>query len=196
MVFMRSFFIFLILILACDSCFGYSSEMTRDGFYIDLRGQIESPYDPPHPENIPSQPRLQQPISDPEMYYKINVEGYRGAPNKVRPVPGGTVRFCERPSHPYTKEQFLAVWAEGEKIGNVYITDKYAMSYFFIDNWATGVLVAKVRARKFHKQPAVFFFIEDLGKAETYEAKKMAEQFGVAIFFGTIDKRIPAEWIQ
>ena len=194
MVRIRSFLVFLVLSVVCGSCSGYEATNTRYGVYLDLRGQIRSPYDPPHPENIPTSPRLQQPMSDPQLYYEMNEEGYRGAPNKVRPVPGGVVRYCERIIHPYTKAQYLAVWAEGKKVGNVYLTQQYAMSYFFIDNWAIGVILAKIRARKFHKKPAVFFFIEELQNAETSEAQKMAKQFGVDIFFGTIDKRIPAEW--
>ena len=194
MVRIRGLLLFLVFIIACSSCYSYETELTRNGVYVDLKGQIDSPYDPPHPENIPKSPRLQQTIADPELYYRINEEGYRGAPNKVRPVPGYTARFCTRRAHPYTKEQYMAVWAEGKKVGNVYLTKQYAMSYFFIDSWATGVIAAKIRAMKFHKQAAVFFFIEELHNADTYNAQKMAEQFGVVVFFGTIDKRIPAEW--
>lgn len=196
MVRIRSFLIFLAFIVVCNSCLGYEATTTKFGVYSDLRGQIRSEYDPPHPENIPTNPRLQQPMTDPQLYYELNEEGYRGAANKVRPVPGGVVRYGERITHPYTKAQYLAVWAKGKKVKNVYLTDKYAMSYFFIDNWATGVILAKIRARKFHKQPAVFFFIEELQNADLYNAKKMAEQFGVAIFFGTIDKQVPASWVQ
>lgn len=196
MVRIKSFLILLVFVMTYSSCLGYEATTTKFGVYSDLRGQIRSPYNPPHPENIPLSPRLQQPMTDPQLYYEMNEEGYRGAANKVRPVPGGVVRYCERTVHPYTKAQYLAVWAEGTKVGKVYITDKYATSYFFIDNWATGVILAKIRARKFHKQPAVFFFIEELQNAEMYDAKKMAEQFGVAIFFGTIDKQIPASWVQ
>lgn len=194
MVLIRGLLLFLSFTVVCSSCYSYEATTIREGVYLDLRGQIRSSYNPPHPENIPIQPALQQPVSDAEMYYKINQEGYRGAPNKVRPVPGGTVRFCTRRAHPYTKEQYMAVWAEGKKVGNVYLTKQYAMSYFFIDSWATGVIAAKIKARKFHKQAAVFFFIEELQNADIRNAQKMAEQFGVVAFFGTIDKRIPAEW--
>ena len=131
------------------------------------------------------------------MYYDINMEGYRGKPNKLSPVPAEyTQHYSERTPHPYTKKQYMAVWAEGKKEGKVYVTDNYAMSYFFMDNWATGIILAKIRARKYHKQPAVFFFIEEIKDAEMNEAKLMAQQLGVAIFFGTIDKQIPAEWVQ
>ena len=196
MVRIKSISVLLVFILLCNSCLAYEATTTRDGVYLDLRNQIRSPYDPPHVEKIPETPRLQQPMSDAEFYYRINMEGYRGAPNKVRPVPGGTWRFCERVAHPYTKKQYMDTWAEGRKEGKVYLTKEYAMSYFFIDNWAMGIILAKMRARKFHKKPAVFFFVEEIQNADFNNAKNMARQFGVAIFFGTIDKQIPTEWVQ
>ena len=61
---------------------------------------------------------------------------------------------------------------------------------------ATRKIIAKIRAMKHHKQAAVFLFIEDLGSAEMLQAKRWAELWGVKIFFGTIDKGIPAEWVQ
>ena len=204
------FVLFLAFMILCNSsCLAYSYKtaptsvgetiMTKKGSYVDLRGQIRSPYDPPNADKIPSQPRLQQTITNTEMYYKINKEGYRGKRYKLSPVPAEyTQHYSERTPHPYSKGQFVEVWEQGEKKGKVYLTDEYAMSYFFLDNWATGVVMAKIRARKFHKKPAVFLFIEDFvsDDGDMYKAKKFAELLGVAIFYGTIDKQIPAEWVR
>lgn len=189
----------LVFIIACNSCLAYETIMTKEGSYVDLRGQIDSPYIPPHPENIPTQPLLQQTITNTEMNYRINEEGYRGRPYKLSPVPAEyTQHYSERTPHPYTKQQYIKVWEKGEKIGTVYVTDEYAMSYYFLENWATGVIAAKIKARKFHKKPAVFLFIEDFvsDDGDMYKAKKLAELLGVAIFFGTIDREVPAEWVQ
>lgn len=199
MVQLKSFSAFLVFMMLCSSCSAYETTIVREGCYVDLRGQIDSPYDPPHPENIPTSPRLQQEVTNHEMYYKINMEGYRGEERKLSPTPAGyTQHYSERTPHPYTKKQFLDVWAVGEKVGSVYITDEYATSYFFLDNWATGILIAKKRAKKFHKKPAVFLFVEDLALEDgnMYKAKKMAELLNVQVFYGTIDKQIPAEWVQ
>ena len=69
--------------------------------------------------------------------------------------------------------------------------------YFFLElgYWC---YYGKIRARKFHKKPAVFLFVEDMvsDDGDMYKAKKFAELLGVAIFYGTIDKQIPAEWVQ
>ena len=138
-------------------------------------------------------------LTNQEMYYKINMEGSRGKEYKLPPVPPEyTQHYSERTPHPYTKQQFIDVWEKGEKVGNAYLTDEYAMSYFFLENWATGVVMAKIRAKKLHRQPAVFLFVEDMvsDDGDMYRAKKWAELLGVAIFYGTIDKEIPAEWVQ
>ena len=192
--------IILVFIFLIDSCFGYETIMTREGCYVDLRGQIHSPYEPPHPENIPTKPRLQQPITNYEMYYKINMEGYRGEEHKLSPVPAEYTRhYSERTPHPYTKEQFIKVWQKGKKSGKIdCLTDKYAISFFFFVNWATGVVVAKWRAKRVPQKAAAFFFVEDMGfdEADMYKAKKWAELLGVKIFFATIDKQIPSTWVR
>lgn len=199
MVFLRYFMLVIALLLLGAPSFAGSTIETREGSYIDLRGQIRSPYDPPHAENIPTQPRLQQTITNTEMYYRINMEGYRGREYKLPPVPAEyTQHYSLRTPHPYTKQQYLDVWVEGEKVGKIYLTDEHAMSYFFLENWATGIIMAKIRARKFHRKPAVFLFVEDLvdSGSDMYNAKKFAKLLGVEIFYGTIDKRIPADWVQ
>lgn len=195
-------FCIVILVTAVFSgsfCIAYETTMTREGCYVDLRGQIHSPYNPPHPENIPTQPRLQQPITNYEMYYKINMEGYRGEEHKLSPVPAEyTQHYSKRTPHPYTKEQYIKVWQKGKKSGEIdCLTDKYAISFFFLDNWATGIIVAKWRARKVPQKAAAFFFIEDLATEDSmYKAKQMAELLGVKIFFATIDKQIPSTWVR
>ena len=189
----------LAVVILGNSCLAYETTIVPEGCYVDLRGQIRSPYDPPHPEKIPTKPRLQEELTNHEMYYKINMEGYRGKEHKLSPVPPEyTQHYSTRTPHPYTKQQFLAVWEKGEKVGKVYLDGEYAVSYFFLENWATGIISAKVRARKHHKKPAVFLFIEDMvsDNSDMYNAKQFAELLGVAIFFGTIDKQIPAEWVQ
>ena len=191
-----SIIILIILLFENINCFSYETVMTREGCYIDRRGQINSPIDPPHPEYIPTKPNLTQPLTSWEDYYDRNVAGERDKPNKLPDIPGYTKHYSERSPHSYTKEQYMNVWAQGIKVGNVYLTNEYAMSYFFIDNWASAISIAKIRAMKHHKQAAVFLFIEELGSAEMLQAKRWAELWGVKIFFGTIDKGIPAEWVQ
>lgn len=194
-------FCIVILVTAVFSgsfCIAYETTMTREGCYIDLRGQIHSPYDPPNPENIPQKPNIAQPITSYEQYYDVNCRGYRRPKGKVPIIPGYSAHYSTRIPHPYTKEQFIRVWQNGKKSGKIdCLTDKYAISYFFIDNWATGIIIAKWRARKVPQKAAAFFFIEDLATEDSmYKAKQMAELLGVEIFFGTIDKQIPAEWVR
>ena len=195
----KYYLLFLVVTFLNNFCFASETIITKDGSYIDLRGQICSPYDPPHPENIPTRPKLQQTITNSEMYYKINMEGYRGREYKLSPVPAEyTQHYSLRTPHPYTKEQYIDVWRVGEKTEKIYLTKEYAISYFFLDNWAVGIITAKIRAGKFRKKPAVFLFVEDLTDSggDMYNAKKFAKLLGVKIFYGTIDKEIPAEWVQ
>ena len=126
------------------------------------------------------------------------MDGYRGKKYKLSPVPPGyTQHYSLRTPHPYTKEQYIKVWQNGKSSGKIdCLTNEYAISYFFLDNWATGVIVAKWRAKRVPQKAAAFFFVEDLSKADMYNAKQWAELLGVKVFFATIDKQIPAEWVQ
>ena len=55
MVFLRSFLIFVVILMSGIPCFCENTWLTKDGYYIDSRGgEYERSYiKPPHPENIP-----------------------------------------------------------------------------------------------------------------------------------------------
>ena len=76
-------------------------------------------------------------------------------------------------------------------------TEEYAITFVRADEWALGVIKAPFRARKVKKKSAIFIMIDDLGLDGEFihGAKNWADLFNIPMFFGTIDSRIPEEWI-
>jgi hypothetical protein len=193
----------LMLVLICAvPCSSADTWTTRGGYVMDYRGEVQkSPIKPPHPENIPSNSRALQTTVDFESYYKINTEGYRGKEDKLPISPAGyTQVYSTRTVKPYTKEDYINVWCDGRKhVGKIdCLTDDYAISYFPLSSWSTGITRAAWRARKYSQKGVAALYVEDTGAIDSdmYEAKKWAEQWGAKIMFISIDAGIPAEWVQ
>jgi hypothetical protein len=181
-------------------CFSYDSSVDRTGYTIDMRGQYDEDtvIKPPHPENIPSTPKVQQTITSFEEYYDVNYEGYRRPEGKLPLIPEYTAHYSTRNPYPYTKQQYINVWKCGPKVGNIdCLTDEYAISFFSVEDWFIGINTAVWRARKVPQKPACFLYVDDAGAhvREMCQAKQWADLWKVKIFFGTIDQGIPVEWI-
>lgn len=199
MVFLRKLLI-LIVIATSLPAFAYDSWVTRDGYYIDGTGQVEgSDIYPPHPEKIPA-PRAVQDITSFERYYDRNIEGKRIEENswKNPDIPNYNVHYSTRSPHTYTKQDYINVWCSGEKVGKVdCMTDEYAISFFPVSQWFRGIVTANLRARKYPQKGMAFLYVDEIGGDARYmqEAKRWASQYNSNVFFGTIDKGIPMEWI-
>lgn len=200
MVRLKKISVILIFIFLSSFCLSSTLE-TKDGYYIDSRGEFRDSYiKPPHPENIPSMSRAVQPVVDFESYYKVNSEGYRGKEDKLPVSPAGyTQVYSTRKFQPYSKETYVNVWCSGEKnVGKVdCLTKDYAISYFPISSWSRGITTAAWRARNYPQQGMAVFYAEDTAahSNDMYEAKKWAEKWGTKVMFISIDTGIPAEWI-
>jgi hypothetical protein len=174
---------------------------TRDGYFLDRRGDVKNSYiRPPHPENIPIISKKVQPVVDFESYYKVNGEGYRGREDKLPLVPGYTENYSIRKNTVYTKEDYINVWCSGEKhVGKVDCMNRYsAISFFPLSAWARAIPTAAWRARKHDQQGVAALYVEDLNVRENdmYEAKEWAKKWGAKVVFISIDAGIPEEWIQ
>lgn len=201
MVLLKRLLILLILVGYPSLAVSEETWVDEHGYHVDGRGQVSNSYIVvPHPENVPLFPAAQQTVVDFDSYYKRNVEGYRGDESKLPIVPGYTANYSERRAHSYTKEDYINVWCTGEKhVGKVdCMTGEYAVSYFPVSMWSRGITTAAWRARKYPQKGAAFLYVEDMGAdaGDVYEAKEWAEMWGVKVFFGTIDRGIPEEWIQ
>ena len=192
----------LILLLVCGMpCSSMSTWETKDGYYIDYRGEVkDSPIKPPHPENIPTRSRALQTTVDFESYYKINVDGYRGREDKLPITPGYLQVYSTRAVEVYTKEDYINVWCDGRKhVGKIdCLTDEYAISFFPLHSWSVGITKAAWRARKYSQQGVAAFYVEDTGAQDEdmTEAKHWAEKWGAKVMFISIDAGIPLEWIR
>ena len=142
MVFLRSFLTVLVFILFSGlPCLCDTTWVTKDGYYIDRRGDFEnSQIYPPHPENIPVESSVVQPVVDYFSYYQVNVEGYRGREDKLPIVPGYTQSYSTRTAQLYNKEDYINVWCDGEKhVGKVdCLTEDSAISFFPLSAWTRG----------------------------------------------------------
>ena len=202
MVRLKSFSAVLMFLLVSSlPCLSDNSQMTKDGYYMDSRGEIKgSQILPPHPENIPSRSHLVQPTVDFESYYRVNEEGYRGEEDKLPLVPGYTQVYSTRKFQPYNKETYINVWCGGEKhVGSIdCLTGDYAISYFPLSSWTRGIATAAWRARKHPQKAVAALYFEDTASraGDLYEAKKWAEKWGAEVMFISIDAGIPGEWIQ
>lgn len=181
-------------------CFSYESSVDNTGYTIDMRQQFDDRApEPPNPENIPEEPRVQQNVTSFEQYYDINYKGYRRSESRLPIVPKYTAHYSDRVPHPYKKKQYVNVWKCGKKVGNIdCVTDEYAISFFSVENWFVGITTAVWRARKVPQKAACFLYVDEAGSdaKEMYQAKKWAELWNVKIFFGTISQGIPVEWVQ
>ena len=181
-------------------CFSYESYVDGTGCTVDMREQFDDRATvPPHPENIPGTPRVQQDVTSYEQYYDVNFKGYRRTEARLPIVPEYTAHYSDRIPHPYKKQQYINVWKNGEKCGKIdCLTDEYAISFFSVDNWFIGITTAVLRARRVPQKAACFLYVEEAGSqaGNMYQAKKWAELWNVKIFFGTISQGIPVEWVQ
>jgi hypothetical protein len=202
MVKIKSFLAVLVfLLVSCSPCLAISTWADKDGYYTDYREEVtKSPIKPPHPEYIPYSSRAMQTTVDFESYYKVNEEGYRGEEDKLPIIPGYTENYSTRKVKPYTKEDYINIWCDGQKhVGKVdCLTDDYALSFFPLSSWSTGITRAVLRARKYSQKGVAVFYVEDMGAitGDMYEAKKWAEMWGAEVRFVSIDAEIPLEWIR
>ena len=130
----------------------------------------------------------------------MNEEGYRGREDKLPISPAGyTQVYSTRKFQPYSKEDYINVWCDGEKhVGKVdCLTEDFAISFFPLSSWTRGITTAAWRARKYSQQGVAAFYFEDTAakSSDLYEAKKWAEKWGTKIMFISIDAGIPEEWI-
>ncbi len=179
----------------CDN-----SQMTKDGYYMDNRGEVHDSYIlPPHPENIPTRSHIVQPTVDFPSYYKVNEEGYRGREDELPLVPGYTQVYSTRKFQQYNKDTYVNVWCSGEKhVGKVdCLTKDSAISFFPLSSWTRGIATAAWRARNYSQQGVAALYFEDTAvrAGDLYEAKKWAEKWGAKVIFVSIDAGIPGEWI-
>ena len=201
MVFLRSFLIFVVILMSGIPCFCESTWLTKDGYYIDSRGEYERSYiKPPHPENIPKTSKVIQPTVDFDSYYNINVEGYRGREDKLPVSPAGyTQNYSTRKAQLYTKEDYINVWCDGKKhAGKVdCLTDTEAISFFPISAWSRGITTAAWRARHYSQKGVAALYVEDTASitGDMYQAKEWAKKWGAKVVFISIDAGIPQEWI-
>ena len=203
MVFLRSFLMVLVFILFSGlPCLCDTTWVTKDGYYIDRRGDFESSYIyPPHPENIPQNSMVLQPVVDFESYYRVNEEGYRGREDKLPISPAGyTQSYSTRKFQLYAKEDYINVWCDGQKhVGKVdCLTEDSAISFFPLSSWTRGIATAAWRARNYSQQGVAALYFEDTAVQESdmSEAKKWAEKWGAKVLFISIDAGIPQEWIR
>ena len=183
-------------VLACEEALS-----TPYGFYADCRGEIRDSYiKPPHPENIPSMSQRIENVVDYESNYRRNSEGYRGREGKLPLIPSYTENYSDRTVTYYSKEDYINVWCDGKKhVGKVdCLTKDYAISFFPLSSWSSGIAAAAWRARKLPQQGVAALYIEDSGANGTdmYEAKKWAQKWGAKILFISIDSGVPLEWVQ
>ena len=197
MVRLKSFSAVLVFLLVSSlPCLSDNSQVTKDGYYMDSRGDVQgSTIRPPHPEYIPNRSLIVQPIVDFGDYYKVNEEGYRGKEDKLPLVPNYTENFSTRKFQPYPKETYVNVWCGGEKnVGKVdCLTEDSAISYFPLSAWSRGIATAAWRARKYPQKAVAALYVEDTASraGDMYEAKKWAEKWGAKVIFISIDAGIP-----
>ena len=173
----------------------------RQGYYVDERNQIPE-YQriaPPHPENIPKEPKGQRTVVPFDSYYDVNTLGVRRHPYMTPVIPNYNRFYSERRAYPYTKEDFINVWCEGDKFkdGVDCQTKEYAITFAKASDWAGAVVKAPFKAKKAHKGTALFIMVDDIALDAKYmhDVKMWGELFNVTIFFGTIDSYIPGDYI-
>ena len=197
----KIFTLCLVIALTSLPAFGMDTEVTKDGFYIDGRGQMGlNTIDPSHKENIPEKPHMTQLIVPHDTYYKIEYEDYRRPEGRQPLIYNYNTHASTRSENSYTKQEYIDVWCDGQQhVGNVdCLTNNYAISFFPVRSWAIGLTRAAMRGKKFKQEGAAFLYIESVAGQtnDIVQAKKWAELWGIPVFFGTIDSEIPSDWIQ
>lgn len=202
MVFIRSFLAALVLFsYSCLPSACESTWITENGYYIDRRGDIDSPIKPPHPEFIPERSELVQDMTNFETYYKVNTEGMRAAEDKLPIVPNYTVNYSTRKPTIYKKEDYVNVWCDGEKhVGKIdCLTKDSAFSFFPLSAWSRAITTAAWRARGYSQKGVAVLYIEDTaanGSDDMKKALEWANMWGADVRFVSIDAEIPKEWLQ
>ena len=124
----------------------------RNGYYVDERFQVpeSSRIPPPHPENIPKEPRATRTVIPFDSYYDINVLGIRREPRMTPVIPNYNIHYSERRANPYTKEDFINVWCDGIKFQNGVDcqTKEYAITFAKAEFWSGAVVKAPFKAKK------------------------------------------------
>ena len=173
----------------------------RQGYYVDERNQIPE-YQriaPPHPENIPTEPKGQRTVVPFDSYYDVNTLGIRRHPYMTPVIPNYNTYYSERRAYPYTKEDFVNVWCEGDKFkdGIDCQTENYAITFAKANSWPVAVIKAPIKAKKGHKKTALFIMVDDLALDAQYmhDVKMWGELFNIQVWFGTIDSYIAQDWI-
>lgn len=173
----------------------------RDGYYVDGRNQIPEyqRIPPPHPENVPTKPKARKTVVPFDSYYDVNVLGIRRHPYMTPVIPNYNRYYSERRAYPYTREDYINVWCEGEKFKNGIDcqTSEYAITFSKAANWPGAVIVAPIKAKKAHKKTALFIMVDDLAfdAKDMHDVKQWGELFNVQVWFGTVDSFIPSSWI-
>lgn len=173
------------------------------GYYVDGRGQVpeHARIAPQHEENIPV-PHPTQTVVGWRRYYDINKEGQRPMGYQTPLVPNYNVHYSEREAEPYTKEDFIKVWCNGEadyKRGTCTTSDK-VYYYYYVEDWAfavAGTPFRDLKRTKDGKDRAYVFYAQRLGmNAEAmHSVKQWAEMLDMDIHFVLIDAYIPQNWL-
>lgn len=179
-------------------------KIDRDhGYYVDGRGQVPnySRIAPPHEENIPV-PHPTETVVGWRRYYDINKEGQRPMGYQTPLVPNYNIHYSEREAKPYTTEEFLSVWCDGEADykRRTCTTDKKVYYYYYVENWSwavAGTQFRDLKRTKDGKERAYVFYVQRLGmNTEAMRGvKQWAEMFDMDIHFVTIDAYIPQNWL-
>ena len=173
----------------------------RSGYYVDGRNQIPEyqRIEPPHPENIPTEPRATRTVVPFDSYYDVNTLGIRRHPYMTPIIPNYNRHYSTRRAYPYSKEDYVNVWCEGDKFKNGVDcqSENYAITFARARDWAGAVIKAPIKAKSAHKRTALFIMVDDLAldSQHMHDVKMWGELFNVQIYFGTIDSYIPSDWI-
>ena len=173
------------------------------GYYMDGRGQVPeyARIAPPHEENIPV-PHATKTVVGWDRYYDINKEGYRPMGYQTPLVPNYNIVYSERRARPYTRDEYISVWCNGEPDYDRGTCSTKDTVYYFYDvyRWSTGVASTQFKDLKRTKDGrgrGYVFYVDDLGlRAEDmHGAKNWAELFDMKIHFVTIDSYIGLDWL-
>ena len=179
--------------------------ITRDrGYYMDGRGQVPeyARIAPPHEENIPKVSHPTKTVVGWDRYYDINKQGYRPMGYQMPLVPNYNIHYSNRRANPYTREEYMKVWCNGEANfqKGICTTSDYNYYYYKVRDWAFAVAGAPIRNIKNGKngrKSAIVFACDELGldSEHMHAAKEWAELYDMKIHFVTIDSYIPLDFL-
>ena len=189
---------------AMDSNYG-EAVITRDkGYHMDGRGQVPeyARIAPLHEENIPKVSHPTKTVVGWDRYYDINKAGYRPMGYQTPLVPNYNIHYSNRRANPYTREEYMRVWCNGEADYKKGICTTKNKVYYFYDvfHWSTGIAATQFRdlkRTKDGKSRAYIFYVHELGlyAEQMHAAKEWADLFDMDIHFVTVDAYIPLDWI-